>query len=163
MVPKFGSHVREPGTADGTDHDGPFTNVPPKRRSPYKSIGMHQLPSFTISELLSFITTPPSSPPSEHSSVCNTSGDDPFINATSMLPSTPMDDAKMPRLKKKKQKKKPMADAPDIHVLSSIETRLRDESSTPHDIPLQELKEITDNFSDERILGRGGFGVVYKV
>jgi hypothetical protein len=90
MVPKFGSHVKEPGT----DHDGAFTIVPPK------------FASFTLSELRSFITTPPSSPPSEHSFVCNTSGDDPFINATSMLPSTPMDDAKMRRFKKKKQKKK---------------------------------------------------------
>ncbi|XP_051177032.2 G-type lectin S-receptor-like serine/threonine-protein kinase SRK isoform X2 [Lolium perenne] len=27
---------------------------------------------------------------------------------------------------------------------------------------LQHLKDITQNFSDERILGRGGFGVVYK-
>ncbi|XP_048550854.1 cysteine-rich receptor-like protein kinase 44 [Triticum urartu] len=37
-----------------------------------------------------------------------------------------------------------------------------DQSPTPHDIPLQYLKEITNNFSDERILGQGGYGVVYK-
>lgn len=36
------------------------------------------------------------------------------------------------------------------------------QSLRPHDMPLQHLKEITNNFSDERILGRGGFGVVYK-
>lgn len=40
---------------------------------------------------------------------------------------------------------------------------LEDQSPTPHDIPLQYLKEITNNFSDERILGQGGYGVVYKV
>uniref|UniRef100_A0ACD5WD24 Uncharacterized protein n=2 Tax=Avena sativa TaxID=4498 RepID=A0ACD5WD24_AVESA len=34
--------------------------------------------------------------------------------------------------------------------------------STQQRIPLQDLKDITQNFSDERILGRGGFGVVYK-
>jgi hypothetical protein len=28
---------------------------------------------------------------------------------------------------------------------------------------LEYLKEITNNFCDEGILGRGGFGVVYKV
>jgi hypothetical protein len=28
---------------------------------------------------------------------------------------------------------------------------------------LQYLKDITNNFCDEGILGRGGFGVVYKV
>uniref|UniRef100_A0ACD5Z1V3 Uncharacterized protein n=1 Tax=Avena sativa TaxID=4498 RepID=A0ACD5Z1V3_AVESA len=52
------------------------------------------------------------------------------------------------------------------HVSSNLlvlETILEaDESSRPHDIPLRDLQEITDNFSDERILGHGGFGVVYK-
>ena len=33
----------------------------------------------------------------------------------------------------------------------------------PHHLPLQHLKDITNNFSEEQILGRGGFGVVYKV
>ncbi|GAB2298077.1 hypothetical protein Dimus_032152 [Dionaea muscipula] len=28
--------------------------------------------------------------------------------------------------------------------------------------PIEVLREVTDNFSDENILGRGGFGVVYK-
>uniref|UniRef100_A0ACD5ZCF2 Uncharacterized protein n=1 Tax=Avena sativa TaxID=4498 RepID=A0ACD5ZCF2_AVESA len=36
------------------------------------------------------------------------------------------------------------------------------ESSKPDIMQLQYLKEITDDFSDERILGQGGFGVVYK-
>ena len=31
------------------------------------------------------------------------------------------------------------------------------------DIPFQILREITDGFSEERKLGQGAFGVVYKV
>jgi hypothetical protein len=31
------------------------------------------------------------------------------------------------------------------------------------DVTFQLLRQITDDFSDERILGRGAFGVVYKV
>ncbi|KAK1611041.1 hypothetical protein QYE76_034714 [Lolium multiflorum] len=34
--------------------------------------------------------------------------------------------------------------------------------STLHSVPLQHLKDITNNFCDERQIGRGGFGVVYK-
>lgn len=34
-------------------------------------------------------------------------------------------------------------------------------SPRPYSIPLQYLKEITDNFSHKRIIGHGGFGVVY--
>jgi len=30
-------------------------------------------------------------------------------------------------------------------------------------LSLELLSDITDNFSDEREIGRGGFGVVYKV
>ncbi|KAM0891317.1 hypothetical protein ACQ4PT_026480 [Festuca glaucescens] len=57
----------------------------------------------------------------------------------------------------------PTDSSPDLfHVPSNLETMLQEQSSTPHDIPLQDLKEITDNFSDERKLGQGGFGVVYK-
>uniref|UniRef100_A0ACD6A7T8 Uncharacterized protein n=1 Tax=Avena sativa TaxID=4498 RepID=A0ACD6A7T8_AVESA len=41
------------------------------------------------------------------------------------------------------------------------EAGTKTESTQPH-IPLQDLKDITQNFSDDRILGRGGFGVVYK-
>ncbi|XP_037463247.1 receptor like protein kinase S.2-like isoform X1 [Triticum dicoccoides] len=32
----------------------------------------------------------------------------------------------------------------------------------PHHMSLQYLKDITNNFSDDRIIGRGGFSVVYK-
>jgi hypothetical protein len=35
--------------------------------------------------------------------------------------------------------------------------------STLRSVPLQHLKDITNNFCVERILGKGGFGVVYKV
>ncbi|KAF7105395.1 hypothetical protein CFC21_106208 [Triticum aestivum] len=34
--------------------------------------------------------------------------------------------------------------------------------SKPNHLAFQHLKDITDNFSDKRILGKGGFGVVYK-
>jgi len=39
---------------------------------------------------------------------------------------------------------------------------LLDEGETPTDLPLSLLKEITNDFSDEREIGRGGFAVVYK-
>ncbi|WVZ79684.1 hypothetical protein U9M48_027237 [Paspalum notatum var. saurae] len=43
-----------------------------------------------------------------------------------------------------------------------LESMLQDGSSEPRNLPLQYLRNITDNFSDERILGEGGFGTVYK-
>ncbi|KAI4964048.1 hypothetical protein ZWY2020_008445 [Hordeum vulgare] len=42
------------------------------------------------------------------------------------------------------------------------ESILQDKIASPHKLPFQYLKEITNNFSAERILGEGGFGVVYK-
>ncbi|KAK1612496.1 hypothetical protein QYE76_036169 [Lolium multiflorum] len=36
------------------------------------------------------------------------------------------------------------------------------QTSKPDMMQLQYLKEITNNFSDDRVLGQGGFGVVYK-
>jgi hypothetical protein len=47
--------------------------------------------------------------------------------------------------------------------LGNLERKLQKQCSRPQEVPLQHLKEITDNFSDQRILGQGGFGVVYKV
>ncbi|CAM0878585.1 unnamed protein product [Alopecurus aequalis] len=44
----------------------------------------------------------------------------------------------------------------------SLESILHHQSSKPHALPLQFLKEITNNFSYERILGEGGSGMVYK-
>ncbi|KAM0888261.1 hypothetical protein ACQ4PT_028477 [Festuca glaucescens] len=43
-----------------------------------------------------------------------------------------------------------------------MESMLHDQSSEPHKLPFKYLKKITDSFSDERVLGRGGSGVVYK-
>ncbi|KAM0833331.1 hypothetical protein ACQ4PT_064322 [Festuca glaucescens] len=51
---------------------------------------------------------------------------------------------------------------PNVPLSSTLERKLQKQCSRPHEIPLQHLKEITDNFSDDRILGQGGFGVVYK-
>ncbi|KAM0855287.1 hypothetical protein ACQ4PT_049863 [Festuca glaucescens] len=48
-----------------------------------------------------------------------------------------------------------------FHVSKSLESILRGESS-PDAIPFQYLKEITNNFSDDQVLGQGGSGVVYK-
>ncbi|WVZ79706.1 hypothetical protein U9M48_027257 [Paspalum notatum var. saurae] len=43
-----------------------------------------------------------------------------------------------------------------------LESMLQDGSSEPRNLPLQYLRNITDNFSDERLIGEGGFGTVYK-
>ncbi|XP_066377021.1 uncharacterized protein [Miscanthus floridulus] len=43
-----------------------------------------------------------------------------------------------------------------------LESILKDPSAQPYDLRLQYLRDITDDFSTERELGRGGFGVVYK-
>lgn len=44
-----------------------------------------------------------------------------------------------------------------------LESRLRDPSADPTDLPLSLFKSITNNFSDKEVIGSGGFGVVYKV
>ncbi|KAL6844677.1 hypothetical protein ACP4OV_025336 [Aristida adscensionis] len=43
-----------------------------------------------------------------------------------------------------------------------MEKILRGQSAAPGNLPLQMLQKITKNFSEEGVLGRGGFGVVYK-
>ncbi|KAM0831995.1 hypothetical protein ACQ4PT_065172 [Festuca glaucescens] len=40
--------------------------------------------------------------------------------------------------------------------------RILDGSMEPTDLPLETLRQITDNFSRNRIIGEGGFGTVYK-
>jgi hypothetical protein len=44
-----------------------------------------------------------------------------------------------------------------------LEKKLEDSNATPMSLPLQFLKTITCDFSTESELGRGGYGVVYKV
>jgi hypothetical protein len=44
-----------------------------------------------------------------------------------------------------------------------LERMLFDESVEPTDLPLSLLEYITDGFSDDKQIGRGGFAVVYKV
>ncbi|RLN01003.1 calmodulin-binding protein 60 C-like [Panicum miliaceum] len=46
---------------------------------------------------------------------------------------------------------------------NKLERILQDQSPEPHNLSLKDLKEITNDFSDERLLGQGGFGKVYKM
>ncbi|VAI80850.1 unnamed protein product [Triticum turgidum subsp. durum] len=43
-----------------------------------------------------------------------------------------------------------------------LEKRLQDPNAPPMSLPLDFLKDITCDFSNESVLGEGGFGVVYK-
>ena len=52
----------------------------------------------------------------------------------------------------------PMCDLRD-----ELEKKLQDSNGTPMCLRLEFLKAITCNFSTESELGRGGYGVVYKV
>lgn len=59
------------------------------------------------------------------------------------------------------RKRKTMAgESTKYHDLVEI---MKDERENPCNLPLQYLQDITNNFSEERELGRGSFGVVYKV
>ncbi|CAN6165963.1 unnamed protein product [Urochloa humidicola] len=44
----------------------------------------------------------------------------------------------------------------------NMRSLLQDGGSDPHNLPLEYLRKITKNFADERLLGEGGFGIVYK-
>ena len=50
-------------------------------------------------------------------------------------------------------------------ALNSLEVMLLDETADPSQepLPLSLLEAITSGFSQDRIIGRGGFAVVYKV
>ncbi|TVU26069.1 hypothetical protein EJB05_28598, partial [Eragrostis curvula] len=53
--------------------------------------------------------------------------------------------------------------AADRDVLEEkLQTLLQNPSSSPISLPYEFLKDITNNFSTEQELGRGGYGVVYK-
>lgn len=47
--------------------------------------------------------------------------------------------------------------------LNSLERMVRDESIGPTDLPLSLLMKVTQNFSDDLLIGSGGFSMVYKV
>lgn len=44
-----------------------------------------------------------------------------------------------------------------------LEKMLLDANAEPTDLPLSLLKSITNSFSEDQIIGTGGFAVVYKV
>jgi len=50
----------------------------------------------------------------------------------------------------------------EASMFDHIELMLLDESVEPSDMPLSFLTAITNNFSEDQTIGRGGFAVVYK-
>ncbi|KAL6627017.1 hypothetical protein ACP70R_030743 [Stipagrostis hirtigluma subsp. patula] len=56
----------------------------------------------------------------------------------------------------------PYTMAAESSICNDLEKVLQGQSVKPGNIPLQMLQDITNNFSEKLVLGRGGFGVVYK-
>lgn len=48
-------------------------------------------------------------------------------------------------------------------IQNIMATKLQHTSAIPKDFTFEFLKGITNDFSEEYIVGRGGYGVVYKV
>uniref|UniRef100_M8C4Q6 B3 domain-containing protein n=1 Tax=Aegilops tauschii TaxID=37682 RepID=M8C4Q6_AEGTA len=46
---------------------------------------------------------------------------------------------------------------------NDLEHIVLDQSAEPTNLPLALLKDITEDFNDKRQIGRGGFGIVYKI
>lgn len=51
----------------------------------------------------------------------------------------------------------------DSSKCNKLDSILQYRSLELHSLTLEDLKKITNNFSDEQLLGEGGFGKVYKV
>ena len=54
-----------------------------------------------------------------------------------------------------------MDDEPGRH--NKQESILHNQCLNLHSLSLKDMREITNDFSDERLLGQGGFGRVYEV
>ncbi|CAN6201304.1 unnamed protein product [Urochloa humidicola] len=50
----------------------------------------------------------------------------------------------------------------EYNIHDELDSILQDGSSEPWNLPLEYLRKITNNFADDRLVGEGGFGKVYK-
>jgi hypothetical protein len=54
-------------------------------------------------------------------------------------------------------------DLESVTTRTELESMLSNKDAEPRALALSLLKEITNNFSDDKEIGYGGFAVVYKV